>query len=77
MALMRHVFYAGQLHATYHLQEWVSGSRSLEVPDGAYLLMTEGHRWYLRQWSSFTPLNLCDVPAELKTLCLLLDIQFQ
>lgn len=72
--LMRHVFYAGQLYGSYPLQEWIQGSLSLEMPDGAYLLVTEGRRWYIRQWSGYTPINLCDVPIELRALCLILDI---
>ena len=74
---MRHLFYAGQLHASFTINEWGREYRSQWVPDGAYLLQTEGPSWYLYQWCSFTPINLCDVPAELQMLCMLLDIPFK
>lgn len=72
--MMRHVFYAGQHYGSWTLQVWVGSGIALTIPDGAYLLMTEGPSWYHKKSGSFEYVIPSDVPPELKTLCLLLDI---
>lgn len=73
--MMRHVFYAGQLYGSWTLQVWVGSGIALTIPDGAYLLMTEGPAWYRMQSNGYDYVLPSDVPSELKTLCLLLGIQ--
>ena len=74
---MRHLFYAGQLHASFTHQEWLMKHGRCDIPDGTYLLQTEGPSWYVYRWCAFTPINHSDVPTELQVLCLLLDIPFK
>lgn len=70
----QYLFYAGQLYGEYPYQEWVAKNISCDTPDGAYLYEAGRKTWYIRRFSSFTTINLCDVPTELQMLCLLLDI---
>ena len=70
LPLYRHVFYAGQLYETYTYEEW----KGVVLPDGAFIRFSEQGNWYHYCWHTFVPLNNCDVPPELKTLCLLLGI---
>lgn len=73
-----HLFYANQLHSSYTTQEWYSEARNADMPDGIYLLIHNPEKrsqgWYIHRWGSFSPINLSDVPAEYRLLCLLLDI---
>lgn len=63
-----HVFYAGQLYGEY--EKWRD---LLYIPDGAYL-RTNRNFWYLQFHGHKSPINLCDIPNEVRVLCLLLDI---
>lgn len=62
------LFYAGLIYAEYEL--WPA---SIDVPDGAYMFSRAGS-WFIFQHGSFSGINLCDVPPELRTLCLLMGI---
>lgn len=70
--MMRHVFYAGQHYGSYTFEEWKS--TVMNLPDGAYVRYSESSDWYIHRHCSFTILTSDDLPPELKTLCLLLDI---
>jgi len=65
------VFYASLLYGEYAIGEW-PGAHSL--PDGCYMLMSmqRSRDWYVKQHGSLTPIELSDVPLELRTLLLLL-----
>lgn len=43
------------------------------VPEGSYLYRQHSCTWYIRMGTSYTPINLSDVPKELKLLVLLLN----
>lgn len=48
---------------------WIN---SRDCPDGAYMLQNS-RTWYVVMGRGFTPINLCDVPKELRLLALLLQ----
>lgn len=64
------VFYAGLVYGEYEGGDW--GGVSITLPDGAYMLFNK-KLWYAKRHSSLTPINLCDVPKELRLLTLLLN----
>ena len=72
IGIKRYVFYADQLYGEYPFDAWRPAV--MGIPDGAYVLYTETNNVYLYQFNSLIPLNNCDIPAEIKTLCLLLGI---
>ena len=72
IGIKRHVFYAGRVYGEYSFEEWKPAV--LDIPEGAYVLYTESNNVYLYQFNSFIPCNYSDIPAEIKTLCLLLGI---
>ena len=61
-------FYEGQLYAEYANWDYPS-----KVPNGAYLRFRSGN-WYRTYDGFLDPINLWDVPEELKPVLLLLDI---
>ena len=66
------VFYAGLLYGQYDRDGW---PRSHSFPDGCYCLMTfsdKSHAWYIHMGGGFTPINLADVPNEVRLLTILL-----
>ena len=64
-------FYAGQLLGEYtRPKEFL---HVVQLPDGAYYRSGIG-AWYLKSHGTFTPINLCDIPNEVRVLCLLLNV---
>ena len=64
------VFYAGLLY-----DEYPTWQRAATLPDGAYIFDTDkkgGGQWYIVNFASAMPINLCDVPKELRTWVLIL-----
>lgn len=61
------VFYANMLYGEF--DEFPK-----DLPDGAFIRAKDykGVLWYERKWCSYVPLNECDLPAEVRTLTLLL-----
>ena len=73
-ALLRHVFYADRLYGTYTFDEWVKRHNHEDIPDGAYLLLPEGPKWYIRRYSTYLPIDIEDVSLPCRALALLLGI---
>lgn len=67
----RLVFYAGLLHSEVQPGEILSPR---DLPDGAYVYAPRGDQtyWYLVRFCNAEPINLCDVPKELRTYVLLI-----
>lgn len=65
---MLYVFYAGQFYGEITPREALKG-----LPDGAYT-RTSNNTWYLQFHGTKTPINLCDIPNEVRVNCLLLGI---
>lgn len=63
-----YVFYAGQLYG-----EFEESKSLLDLPDGAYIRFPSKN-WYIQFHGTKSPINLCDIPNEVRVLCLLLDI---
>lgn len=61
------VFYAGLLYGEYDQYP-----PAREMPDGAYLYCHKLDTWYVAMHRGWTPINLSDVPKELRTYLLLL-----
>lgn len=66
------VFYGAQLYGEYSQTEYINCYK--ELPEGSYLY-TPDKTWYLRQWGSLTPINLCDLSKEVRMYCLIMGIQ--
>lgn len=66
-----YVFYAGQLYGEF--REYEDYRKLIDLPDGAYI-RSPYKSWYLQFHGAKTPINLCDIPNEVRVLCLLLDI---
>ena len=64
------VFYGQQVYGEYGIATVPPASH---LPDGAYMLAPRG-RWYRVLSGGLTPINLCDIPAEVRMNCLLLGI---
>lgn len=65
------VFYGQQIYGEYDKPAiWTQAN---QFPDGAFLRNPMG-QWYLRLSGSWTPINLCDIPPEVRVNCLLLGI---
>ena len=64
------VFYGQQVYGEYEIASVPPASH---LPDGAYMLAPRG-RWYLVLSGGLTPINLCDIPPEVRVNCLLLGI---
>lgn len=64
------VFYAGQLHE--EADKWIPVHT---IPDGAYVLNQNkaGATWYVIRYGGATPINLSDVPKELRLLLLIIN----
>ena len=71
-ALLRHVFYADRLYGTYTFYEWVKPYSHEDIPNGAYLLLPEGPKWYIRRYSTYFHMDIEDVPLTCRALALLL-----
>ena len=63
-----HVFYAGQHYGEF--KEYLS---LMDLPDGAYIRFPSTH-WYIQYHGTKLPINLCDVPNDVRVLCLLLNV---
>lgn len=68
MSATYHVFYAGQFYG-----EFGESQTLLDLPDGAYVRFPSGN-WYMQFHGTKTPINLCDIPNEVRVNCLLLGI---
>lgn len=66
-----HVFYAGQLYGEF--KEFKDYRKLIYLPDGAYI-RAPYNIWYIQFHGTKSPINLCDIPNEVRVLCLLLDI---
>jgi len=66
---MNYVFHNNQVVLQFELMDQRS---TWLVPRGSYVLLD--HAWYYKMKVSLVPINLCDIPKEIKTLCLLLGI---
>lgn len=66
---MKHylVFYAGLLYDEYDRVPWAS-----QMPEGSYLYDSGTGHWFVLIPGGWTPINLCDVPPELRTYLLLI-----
>ena len=62
------VFYGQQVYG-----EYPDALPSMDLPDGCYL-QTKKPEWYIKIGGGFTPINLCDIPPEVRVNCLLLGI---
>lgn len=62
------VFYAGQLYGEFPFQEYYD--QPMPMPDGAYVLYPRGH-WYIQIHGGLSPINLSDLPEEIKVYRLL------
>ena len=71
-ALLHHVFYADRLYGTYTFDEWEKRHNHEDIPDGAYLLLPEGPKWYIRRYSAYLPMDIGDVSLACRALALLL-----
>ena len=60
------VFLDGVLLAEY--DEWPQAGR---IPNGTYLLTKQGD-WYRKYRNNSSPINLCDVPKELRLAVVLM-----
>jgi hypothetical protein len=63
------VFYGQQIYGEYDSHPWCAG-----LPDGGYLRSPKGV-WYIVLSGGLTPINLSDIPPEVRLNCLLLGIQ--
>lgn len=63
-----HVFYAGKFYG-----EIQKGPQMLDIPDGAYIRYPSKN-WYKQFHGTKTPINLWDIPKEVRVNCLLLGI---
>lgn len=64
------VFYGAQLYE--ELEEMPTWYVS-ELPDGCYILYPS-RNWYLKQFNTLTPINICDLSNEVRTYCLIMGI---
>ena len=65
------VFYGQQVFGEYEKPDiW---TRVDVFPDGCYMRNPMGN-WYIRIGGGFTPINLCDIPPEVRVNCLLMGI---
>jgi hypothetical protein len=65
------VFYGQQVYGEYTRD---TAPPIRELPDGCYIWYPETPGWYILICRSLTPINLCDIPPEVKLNCLLLGI---
>jgi hypothetical protein len=64
------VFYGQQVYGEYSLTTIPPASH---LPDGAYLRDPK-NRWYIILSGGLTPINLSDIPNEVRLNCLLMGI---
>lgn len=66
------VFHGGAIFA--EADEWI---KSGQLPNGAYIRTHVKWRrssdWYVTRHGNVSPINLCDIPKEIKMIMLLLD----
>lgn len=62
------VFYGQQVYGEYDTHP-----RYADLPDGAYLRSPKGV-WYIMTHRGLTPINLSDIPNEVRLNCLLMGI---
>lgn len=65
------VFYGQQIYGEYTKSEF---PKVYSLPDGCYMLAPFTHCWYVKIDGGFIPINLSDLPPEVKVNCLLLGI---
>lgn len=65
------VFYGQQVYGEY--DKSTMWSRASNFPEGSYLRNPMGD-WYIRIGCGWTPINLCDIPPEVRVNCLLMGI---
>ena len=66
------VFYGQQIYGEYDSATMYA--LGPDLPDGCYMRRPQTNNWYLRLSGSWTPINLCDVPPEVRLNCLLMGI---
>ena len=66
------VFYGQQIYGEYTRDD---SPPTWELPDGCYIRYPEPNGWYIVLHRGLTPINLCDIPPEVRLNCLLLGIQ--
>jgi hypothetical protein len=64
------VFYGQQVYGEYVIATVPPASH---LPDGAYMLAPR-ERWYIVLSGGLTPINLCDIPPEVRLIYLLMGI---
>ncbi len=64
------MFYGQQLYGTYSSN---TPFQVTDLPDGAYAKSYLGY-WYLVLNNGLTPINLSDIPPEVRLNCLLMGI---
>ena len=69
------VFYGQQVYGEYTKDE-ISARyiRHEPFPDGCYMRNPFTQQWYVHIGGGFTPINLSDIPKEVRVNCLLMGI---
>lgn len=69
-------FVGGKFFKDFPQTEGITKRIKQEVPNNTYVYHPGGGTWeaswYLYEWNNFTPINLSDVPKELKAALLIL-----
>lgn len=58
---------------TVLIGEYAGKPPKFSMPVGSYVC-SDTKNWYIKMRASLVPINYCDIPKEIKTLCLLLEI---
>lgn len=69
-------FVNGQFYKDFSSEGGITTKLRTEIPNGTYVYLPDGGHWrahwYLFKWNSYTPINLSDVPKEIKAAMLIL-----
>lgn len=65
------LFYGQQVYGEYSKSEM---PKVHTFPEGCYMHNSWTNGWYVKLGGGFTPINLSDLPPEVKVNCLLLGI---
>jgi hypothetical protein len=69
-------FVDGKFYKDFPSAAGITAKLREQIPVGTYIYLPDGGHWrahwYLFKWNSFTPINLSDVPKEIKAALLIL-----